>query len=107
MTGRDEQGYNNVMATATGTHEYTAPEVSRRWMRVTHCAPTFLGVRRDHVWKGCLKMAVRARVSVRALLKDMVDQVFLLDDEASDSDDDGIVTKNQIDTKYSAKVDIW
>eukprot|EP00802_Teleaulax_amphioxeia_P010474 Tamp_10502.p2 GENE.Tamp_10502~~Tamp_10502.p2 ORF type:complete len:166 (-),score=28.69 Tamp_10502:525-1022(-) len=55
----EQRGYNNVMATATGTHEYTAPEV------------------------------------------------FLLEDEASDSDDDDIVTKNQIDSKYSAKVDVW
>jgi len=55
----EQKGYHNVMATATGTHEYTAPEV------------------------------------------------FLLEDEGSDSDDDGVTTKNQIDTKYSAKVDVW
>ena len=52
-------GYENVMATATGTHEYTAPEV------------------------------------------------FLLGDEGSESDEDGIVSSHQIDDKYSAKVDIW
>ena len=32
MTWRETQGYNNVMATAAGTHEFTAPEVS--WWRV-------------------------------------------------------------------------
>ena len=50
---------------------------------------------------------VQMRVSLRALLKNVVSQVFLLEDEASDSDDDDIVTKNQIDSKYSAKVDVW
>jgi hypothetical protein len=50
---------------------------------------------------------VQMRVSLRALLKNVVNQVFLLEDEASDSDDDDIVTKNQIDSKYSAKVDVW
>ena len=39
--------------------------------------------------------------------KTSVRQVFLLDDEGSDSDDDGITSKNQIDSKYSAKVDVW
>lgn len=39
---------------------------------------------------------VQMRVSLRALLKNVVNQVFLLEDEASDSDDDDVVTKNQI-----------
>lgn len=43
MTRREAQGYNNVMATATGTHEYTAPEVSRRSWRLLSCLRSLLG----------------------------------------------------------------
>jgi hypothetical protein len=43
VTRREAQGYNNVMATATGTHEYTAPEVSRRSWRLLSCLRSLLG----------------------------------------------------------------